>query len=382
MLFSFVITYRDRKAEAVKRNLRSLLAQKISDNFEICFVDYGSKEQNRRSIVDFCAEEPRIRYEFMDTEGWLWCRAQANNRGIALAKGEIVVMVDVDLMYPPFFLAKVKAHFDQNPKTLLMYHCYFAPKDFKDYEKIAWHTPPPSSWNVSSANYHSGLAIVEKEAFEKAGWFDEYFKIWGMEDTEMNLRIQNIGYPIAALPKEQAFTVHQWHPSNQRIANMPQNWYEVMKAHQQAQYQKIEDKRYMQAPSQKRVLLERKNAKKPDLKLHFEVPSKLAFNRFFKAFQQLKSGEIIAIEQTFDWIKPQEQSKLAKVVHTTNQLLGKAKVSYRMTEINTYLQGEILDFVSVRDFICFFILEFEAQIADYYYEAKYPESLVFWVMKK
>jgi glycosyltransferase involved in cell wall biosynthesis len=116
---SFVVTYRDRDPEAVRRNLSSLMKQETEITYEICFVDYGSQEHNRQQIHEFVNDKKLIKYQYIHTRGWLWCRSHANNIGIDNAASKYIIMVDVDLIYPPFFLEKI--HQYMHEKCLLLY---------------------------------------------------------------------------------------------------------------------------------------------------------------------------------------------------------------------------------------------------------------------
>lgn len=379
MKFSFVITYRDRDPEAVRNNIHSLLGQTVQD-FEICFVDYGSQEKNRQAIVTLLEGQPKVRYRYVHTRGHLWCRSHANNLGVALAQGEFVVMVDVDLIYPPFFLERITPYLAADKQ--LLYYCYFAPQSFTAYETLDWEQPL-SFRQASPTLTETGLVIQPRQAFQDVGYFDEYYKVWGVEDAEFNERVQQAGYQPQKIPLEELFTLHQWHPSNARRDAMPQNWLTFMRKRKQ-QTTQLADRRYLPAYSHPRPLtaIAENNAQAPDISLSFTLPLSQAYNHFYKAFTQLRAGEVLYVKQDFgEIILDENSSKIARLAAFLNKQLARRGVAYRIVEPRTYEQGEILDFYAVRDFIYYFLVTFESSFEDYYLDIQPPHTLRLYLRK-
>jgi glycosyltransferase involved in cell wall biosynthesis len=385
MDFSFVITYRDREVETVKRCLNSLLRQKTTSRYQICFVDYGSREEFRQPLAAFIATQPSIRYAYVPTRGWLWCRSHANNIGLDLAEGKYIVMVDVDLIYPDFFLEKIKKYIDE--QTQVLYHCYFAPREFRDYDTLNF-TKAQTFRHTSETLTETGLMAAPKTAFLQAGYYDEYFKVWGIEDAEMNQRIQKVGYKPFKMPLEEVYGVHQWHVSNTLLDIMPKNWYDFMKRRTLKITQKSEryylPKKALENLSPLRNLEKVAQSKTQNLSdkvFRFEVPFAYSTISFFNLFEKLNSGEILQVEQKFEWIGQEGVSKVGKVLNFFNKKAAQYNISYRITEVVPF-ETEIIDFLKVRDFLYFFLVENESRILDYFLEVKPREKIVLFIVKK
>ncbi|WP_027003142.1 glycosyltransferase family 2 protein [Hugenholtzia roseola] len=385
MDFSFVITYRDREVEAVKRCLGSLLNQKTTSRYEICFVDYGSQEQFRQPLAAFIATQLRIRYAYAPTRGWLWCRSHANNLGLDLAQGKYIVMVDVDLIYPDFFLEKIKKYIDE--QTQVLYHCYFAPKEFGDYDTLNFTKAQPFR-HTSETLTETGLMAAPKVAFLKAAYYDEYFKVWGIEDAEMNQRIQKVGYKPFKMPLDEVYGVHQWHLSNTLLDIMPKNWYDFMKRRTLKTTQKTEryylPKNELESLSPLRKLENITQSKIEGLSYQnfkFEVPFAYDTIKFFNLFENLKSGEALHVAQKFEWIGQEGASKVGKMLNFFNKKASQYKISYRITEALPF-ETEMIDFLKVRDFLYFFLVENESRILDYFLEVKPREKIELFIIKR
>jgi predicted glycosyltransferase involved in capsule biosynthesis len=385
MEFSFVITYRDRDVQAVQRCLSSLLNQQTSSEYEICFVDYGSQESFRQPLATFIAAHPRIKYRYAATRGWLWCRSHANNMGIDMASGRYIVMVDVDLMYPSFFLEKVKKYID--PQTQVLYHCYFAPQEFEGYENLDFGKKQPFR-HTSNTLTETGLMAAPKQAFVEAGYYDEYFKVWGIEDAEMNQRIQAVGYKPVKMPLEEVYGVHQWHVSNTLIDLMPKNWYEFMKKRTQ-QATDIKQRYYLPKNDLEGYGLLRQFAQNQEASVAhernqtfvFTAPFALSCIRFIYQFEALQEGEVLIVEQPFELISAKAVSKLSQVMGFLNRKALQYKLSYRIIEAVPF-ETEVIDFLRVRDFVYFFLVEQEAKIADYYLEVRPKEHIKLFLTRR
>ena len=101
---------------------------------------------------------------------------------------------------------------------------------------------------------------------------------------------------------------------------------------------------------------------------------------------KLEKNEPLILNQSFALIDEKATSKAAKGVKKINNLLEKVKVSYRMTELLKHTYGNI-DFYQVRDFLFYFIVDFEDFIADYYYKQENgqngkPEKITLILFKK
>ena len=119
-------------------------------------------------------------------------RARARNLGIRKAKGKIIVFVDDDCQVDKDFIKEhLKSHkkqgivvlgsrFIRNDKTLeLDNHCKMMERTLSKGNNFS------SPWLY----FATGNVSLERRKLIKAGFFDENFKGWGYEDTELGYRL-------------------------------------------------------------------------------------------------------------------------------------------------------------------------------------------------
>src|SRR2546422_10200525 len=100
---SVVVPTRNRAA-LLRHCLKSLIAQDFpSDHYEIIVIDDGSRDETTVVASEFARRliEPRVR---MVSRPALGLNA-ARNRGIALARGELICLVDDDVDAPASWLS-------------------------------------------------------------------------------------------------------------------------------------------------------------------------------------------------------------------------------------------------------------------------------------
>ena len=104
---TIVLTYRDRDIKIVKHSLDTL--QQQSDKvFKVILVNYGSSASYTKSIQELSANYTFVNLVHCQTEGELWCKSRAINIALRLVKTSYVCIGDVDMLYHPNFIAKLK----------------------------------------------------------------------------------------------------------------------------------------------------------------------------------------------------------------------------------------------------------------------------------
>lgn len=193
MRLSVIIATKDR-AEYLDRALESLAKQIGAPSFEVVVVDNGSTDATAQIVERARAQHPfGVDYVFEERPN----RGAARNRGLAVAKGHIVVFCDDDVYAPPGWLAAHEAAHD-GPRLIVNGPIVNVP---------SYHErPKPALANYSRAALCTCNVSIPLAALRDAGGFDEQFHLYGWEDTELGVRLQRAG-----LRSKFAWDAYIWH---------------------------------------------------------------------------------------------------------------------------------------------------------------------------
>ena len=125
--------------------------------------------------------------------------AGARNTGIALAKGDYIMLLDADNIVERSFLDKAVKLFEEDPNIAVVYSDaeYFGSKAGK------WEVGEFNLQKLMINNYIDACAIVRKKVFDELGGYDTHMKEIksGWEDWEMWLRIAFSGRQFRYIPE-------------------------------------------------------------------------------------------------------------------------------------------------------------------------------------
>lgn len=180
MRFSVVIATKDRAAY-LERALASLGQQAGAPSFELIVVDNGSSDATAQVVE-------RAKHSILRDVTYLFDerpnRAAARNRGVEKAAGHLILFVDDDVWLPPDFVAAhERAHTTSN---LVVNGPIVNTPSYDDRPK-----PTPASF--SRAFLCTCNVSLERHAFLSVGGFDEQFRLYGWEDTELGMRLREKG---------------------------------------------------------------------------------------------------------------------------------------------------------------------------------------------
>lgn len=200
---SVVIATYNRGA-ILEKCLRSLIAQTLeASRFEIVVLDDGSTDDTPALVAKLRAESPaQWQYVWQENRG----RSHARNAGIALARGEIVVFIDSDVVVTPTFLATHLALHEANAgKKVFVQGLSVNTDNFED--PVA---TPINASHFSAAFFATNNVSVPKAFLVEVGGFDEAFTEYGWEDLELGLRLKAVG--VGIVRSREAVGYH-WHPA-------------------------------------------------------------------------------------------------------------------------------------------------------------------------
>lgn len=177
------------RALLLERCLESFSKQTFPhDNFEVLVVDDGSSDQTRALL-----QQKYFSFKLSP----LFCEhggaAKARNRGIAEARGSIVLFTDDDCLPAPDFLKEhCKAH--QKSGNLVVRGPILVVRTFQE---IFYKTP--SFFSLSMNFFCTSNASIERSILVELGGFDESFPRW--EDAELAFRLRKRGLKMSFVMK-------------------------------------------------------------------------------------------------------------------------------------------------------------------------------------
>ncbi|MCE7055284.1 glycosyltransferase [Algoriphagus sp. AGSA1] len=201
---SILYPYRERSLEMVKVSLNSLAHQTWSD-FEVIFVDYGSSPSHLEELRVLLKDFSCVRLISVPVFGKLWSRSIALNLGIKEASYEILFIVDVDLFFASSTLESVLAEYDPR----FYYGGYWHFLDQEDSKRLLANTTAfeAKCFKLSDDN---GMLLISKEHLFAVHGYDEFFHLYGGEDTDLKNRLKRLGLQKQILKSPSIY--HLWHP--------------------------------------------------------------------------------------------------------------------------------------------------------------------------
>ena len=163
-----------------------------------------------------------VRYEFMKSDSSVsgYNRSAAFNRGVRVAKGNVLVLHDNDMIVPKNYCADIiklmsKGYDAINPKRFVFYLSkHDSTLVTSSFNNISHCKPEYIVQNLEAG----GSMAITKEGYKRIGGMDERFIGWGGEDNEFWSRCSVLNRWIWGY----APVIHLWHPS-QPLKRVKQN---------------------------------------------------------------------------------------------------------------------------------------------------------------
>ncbi|WP_299678990.1 glycosyltransferase family 2 protein [uncultured Dokdonia sp.] len=194
--FSVVISVYN-KGDFIKNTLQSVLAQSVED-YEIIIVNDASSDHSEKTIQTVVSD--KITYHaFSENKG----AAATRNKGIALASGTYIALLDGDDIWDIEYLEEINTLIEKFPD-----HQVFATAitieehDGKRPSQYTFSNPENAahlSLNYFESSYKNTLltsssTVIKKTIFDHIGTYDTSIK--SGQDTDLWIRV-GIHYPIA-----------------------------------------------------------------------------------------------------------------------------------------------------------------------------------------
>lgn len=125
--------------------------------------------------------------------------AVARNRAAEIAKGDILVFIDADVVASTGDLARVVQILDEQPDIAAVFGAYDdAPGDpgfVSQYKNLA-HSFIHRTSSTVAQTFWAGFGAVRREAFLSVGGFDERFERPSVEDIDLGYRLNAAGFRL------------------------------------------------------------------------------------------------------------------------------------------------------------------------------------------
>jgi glycosyltransferase involved in cell wall biosynthesis len=186
----------------------SILKQNSEKGFELIVVDDGS-EDNTASILRRIQKErgERLRFVSQEKRG----PAAARNRGIALARGEIVAFIDDDCEAAPDWLEKIMEGYEQDPKLAgIGGQTLPAEKGsiFNRYLDFRIMRQPHQEEDGTIIFPLTSNCSFRKAALDDVGGFDEEIPVPGGDDVDICMKLKQKGYLFSYQPEARVVHHH------------------------------------------------------------------------------------------------------------------------------------------------------------------------------
>jgi GT2 family glycosyltransferase len=220
-----VPTYRRR--DAVVRFLRVLAGElaaqpEMSAGTEVVVVVDGSRDGTVEAVEALDYPVP-LRTIFQENAGL----AASRNRGLDAAEGELVWLVDDDMVPTEGLLARHRLGHGGREPHFAMGPCLHPPDGaditgpIREYAE-RWFGALAEAGEVTKAfDFSAANTSAPRSLWLEVGGFDSSLSGWGGEDYEIGLRIMERGYPVVFDPQAIA-----WHHQVRTVREFCANRYE------------------------------------------------------------------------------------------------------------------------------------------------------------
>jgi glycosyltransferase involved in cell wall biosynthesis len=208
MFLSVVIpTY--NRLPILRQCLRALESQQLDEpieGYEVVLVDDGSTDDTVAWLRAEAASLPHVRLIQQEHGG----PAEGRNRGVAEARGDVIVFIDSDLVVTSGFLlnhARALDRFWREAGNRLCF-TYGAVINTANFENPT--SEPHKLSDLSWAYFATGNVAIDRALLERSGLFDTRFRLYGWEDLELGERLRRLGVQLVRCPEAVGY---HWHPA-------------------------------------------------------------------------------------------------------------------------------------------------------------------------
>ena len=218
-----IITVVYNGAKHIKQTINSVLNQSYK-NIEYIIIDGGSTDNTVEIIKRY---EEKIDYWQSKKDNGIYF---AMNKGISLAKGELIGIINADDFYLPDTISKILEEHKIHNSDIYHGDMQYVSEDGN---LLSTAKPDITKMNEMPAIFHP-TCFVKRTVYDKAGLFDEQYKI--SADYDFLLRCLKQNFKFSYIP--QTLTCFRLGGMSGSCASNIEG-YKIMKTHQTGHHKKI-----------------------------------------------------------------------------------------------------------------------------------------------
>lgn len=207
-MITITLTNRDRDLRIVKNCLDSLALQSVKI-FQVFLIDYGSNAEYVNKLETLTKDYTFLKLIVCAVQGQLWNKSRAINIVLQQTVTPYFLVGDIDLIFHPDFIKKATEL--AQPKEVHYFQYGFLSKE-ESLENKAYDL---YQVDFKGNDEVTGTTLFPTETLKEVNGYDEFYHGWGAEDTDIHIRMSNMGLSVNFFNAE-ILVKHQWHPKAYR----------------------------------------------------------------------------------------------------------------------------------------------------------------------